>query len=257
MKYILIKLGGSLITDKSKPLSLRKTTITQLATELSQLHAKYPNFRWIIGNGAGSFGHYTVHKVSYKDSPADPDKILAVRKSVMKLNEQIVRALVEAGLPAVTVMPHEFIFEVNDQLSVNHSAVLKLLEKNKIPVVYGDVIDSNDASRIIPTEEILETIGLQSLKQLGEKPYICIYATSVDGVLDKNGKVMPKLSSADDLHVHKNHGEYDVTGGMAQKVKAALTMAKHTEQVYILNGYVPGEITKAVSSEPVGTRLEA
>lgn len=253
MKYILIKLGGGLITDKSEALTPREDTIKQLADELGKLYTAWPNCRWIIGNGAGSFGHYTVHKVKYKEQPSNKNRISAVRESVEKLNKQVVEALNNAGFPAVTVAPHKFIVEADNQLSIDNSSILGVLEQGKVPVVYGDVISSGQSSRIISTEELLEQLSTH----LGLHPYICIYATAVGGVLDINNRTVSELSIDDSLYVHQNNTDYDVTGGMVQKVSAARNMAKRAKHVYILNGTIEGEIGRALNLEPVGTRLKA
>ena len=50
---ILIKLGGSIITNKEKPLSARKKTIDNLSKSLKKI--KEPI---IIVHGGGSYGHY-------------------------------------------------------------------------------------------------------------------------------------------------------------------------------------------------------
>jgi len=50
---ILIKLGGSIITNKEKPLSPRIKTIENLAKNLKKIDEPL-----IIVHGGGSFGHY-------------------------------------------------------------------------------------------------------------------------------------------------------------------------------------------------------
>ena len=50
---ILIKLGGSIITNKEKPLSPRKKTIEKLSKSLKKIDEPI-----IIVHGGGSYGHY-------------------------------------------------------------------------------------------------------------------------------------------------------------------------------------------------------
>lgn len=50
---ILIKLGGSIITNKEKPLSVRRKTIENLSKSLKKI--KEP---MIVVHGGGSYGHY-------------------------------------------------------------------------------------------------------------------------------------------------------------------------------------------------------
>ena len=50
---ILIKLGGSIITNKEKPLSPRRKTIDNLSKSLKKIAEPI-----IIVHGGGSYGHY-------------------------------------------------------------------------------------------------------------------------------------------------------------------------------------------------------
>ena len=50
---ILIKLGGSIITNKEKPLSPRRKTIDNILKEIGKI--KEPV---ILVHGGGSYGHY-------------------------------------------------------------------------------------------------------------------------------------------------------------------------------------------------------
>ena len=48
----LIKLGGSIITDKSKKYTYKKEIVDRLSSELKKANKEY-----ILVHGAGSFGH--------------------------------------------------------------------------------------------------------------------------------------------------------------------------------------------------------
>ena len=58
----IVKLGGSVITDKNQPFSIRKIIISNLLTQIKNSEKKI-----IIVHGGGSFGHplakeYQIHK---------------------------------------------------------------------------------------------------------------------------------------------------------------------------------------------------
>jgi isopentenyl phosphate kinase len=48
----IVKIGGSIITDKTKPLTFKKAVVKRLAREI-----KESNEEIILVHGAGSFGH--------------------------------------------------------------------------------------------------------------------------------------------------------------------------------------------------------
>ena len=50
---IIVKLGGSIITNKEKPLSARRKTIDKISKNLKKI-----NEPMVIVHGGGSYGHY-------------------------------------------------------------------------------------------------------------------------------------------------------------------------------------------------------
>ena len=62
---ILIKLGGSIITNKEKPLSPRRKTIDNILKQISKI--KEPV---VIVHGGGSYGHYWSVKYDMHTKPA-------------------------------------------------------------------------------------------------------------------------------------------------------------------------------------------
>ncbi|MCC5634486.1 hypothetical protein LC593_01205 [Nostoc sp. CHAB 5844] len=62
LELVLIKLGGSLITDKNQPYTARPKIMQQLVGEINLLIKQNPSLKFIIGNGAGSFVYQSAHK---------------------------------------------------------------------------------------------------------------------------------------------------------------------------------------------------
>jgi len=57
-ELVLLKLGGSLITEKNQANTAKHDLIQRLANEIkSALDARGDDLQLIIGHGAGSFGH--------------------------------------------------------------------------------------------------------------------------------------------------------------------------------------------------------
>ena len=65
---ILIKLGGSIITNKEKPLAPRKKAIENIAKNLKKINEPI-----IIVHGGGSFGHYWSVKYDMHTKPKKYD----------------------------------------------------------------------------------------------------------------------------------------------------------------------------------------
>ena len=56
-ELVFLKLGGSLITDKTRPEAARTTVIRRLARELAETLRVRPSLRLVLGHGSGSYGH--------------------------------------------------------------------------------------------------------------------------------------------------------------------------------------------------------
>jgi isopentenyl phosphate kinase len=54
---LLLKLGGSLITDKLKVAHARLAVLERLAGEIGRARASMPQTSMVLGHGSGSFGH--------------------------------------------------------------------------------------------------------------------------------------------------------------------------------------------------------
>lgn len=249
----LIKLGGGAITDKSKPFSFNRETVKELAVEIAQIKADNPNLRLIIGNGAGSFGHYTVKKYLNTASSEDQKKyaVAQVAASVRELNNLVLKELLEVKLPAFSVSPSSStVYE--DRANFFTGAVEGLLEANMIPVVYGDIVmDQTNIARIMSTEAIFLELA-KKLKSAYDISRV-IYVTAEDGVLDNNGRPIPNIDNKKVVEIgDKTSNNIDVTGGMAAKLEAALVISKLAEKAYII-GKNKGNLLKAINGKPVGT----
>ena len=60
----LVKLGGSLITDKRVEKSFRRDVVKRLADEIAAARAVDPELKLLIGHGSGSFGHFAAKRAN-------------------------------------------------------------------------------------------------------------------------------------------------------------------------------------------------
>ena len=64
MSLYFIKIGGSIITDTSKPSTPKLQEIERLVDEIK---AGSEGHRILVGHGSGSFGHVAVHKYNLEN----------------------------------------------------------------------------------------------------------------------------------------------------------------------------------------------
>lgn len=260
---ILIKIGGSLITDKNKPFTLKKKALKSIAKEIKKAF-KNTNKHLIIGHGAGSFAHFPAKKYNTINGAKTKKDIFGMAKvcnAACQLNRIVVNQLINIGLPAVSISPFSSILSKNYKpQKVFTSPIQNLLKNKALPVVYGDVIcDTLKGCTIFSTERVLGILG-EKLNKLGFKIEKIIQCGQTNGVYNADGKTI-KLINNKNFSIYKkslgDSGGIDVTGGMLHKVEQSLNLAKAGIPALIIDGVNHGTLSKAVAGKKViGTKIE-
>jgi len=246
MGLVFVKLGGSLITDKSRPYTALAEVIDRLAAEIHRARTARP-MPLLVGNGAGSFAHTTAARhASHMGIEGSSWRGFAeVHHDALRLNVIVREALTRAGETAVTIQPSASCITRHSRVaSLAAEPIRRLLDAGVVPVVYGDVcVDDAQGCAIASTEEILRHLATVL------RPERIIMAGKVEGVLDSSGRIVPEIT-AESFHAIRASlapsDATDVTGGMLHKVERALESGVPTE---ILSGLVPGNLERALMGE--------
>lgn len=242
-ELLLIKIGGSLITDKSSPLTPRLETIRRLGLEIKSAMSIKNDIKIILSHGSGSFGHIPAKKYGTANGFNNSRERLGAcitSDDAAKLNRIVIKELINAGLPATSVAPSSMLTAKNGDLSnIFIDPILALLNKGLIPVLYGDVIwDTKRGSSIFSGETCLKIIARELIKMDWPIAH-CIQLGIEKGVLDNKGKIVPLITRAKLAELHRAIGgsaNQDVTGGMWHKVQESLEMAKYGIKTLIASG---------------------
>lgn len=261
---VFIKIGGSLITDKNKPFSLKEKALIRICQEIKKAKNESGKLL-VIGHGGGSFPHVpakkyqthlgVVNKKSYRG-------IVEVQAAAAKLNRMVVEKLIEISVNAVSISPSScFLTKNGEPVKIFLEPVKKLLEFEILPVLYGDVVfDTRKGCCILSTEKALAGLAMVLKKQgfLIEK---IIYCGKTNGVLDRKRKTIPLITIKNFAKYQKIIGQSegtDVTGGMIHKVSEALRLAKSGISGLIIDGISNGILSRAVLGEKVlGTEIRS
>ena len=104
-ELIIVKFGGSLITDKSSD----KPTINRLHLESIGEILNQNNYDLIIVHGAGSFGHPIAKKFGIADgldgSFEQKEAVNETREQVQELNDILCNYLNEEGINTLPIAP--------------------------------------------------------------------------------------------------------------------------------------------------------
>ncbi|MEM1513393.1 MAG: isopentenyl phosphate kinase [Candidatus Thermoplasmatota archaeon] len=245
---IIIKIGGSVISNKEKPFSFNEKIVEQIAEEIKYF---YPEKKFLIVHGGGSYGHPVAKKYKIREGWSNEKAIgfYKTHRAMIELNNKIVDIFIEKGLPSFPICPSSIFTLKEGKIIDGYIEVIKnLINKNFIPFLYGDVSISVDKGiDILSGDQIVSYIANNFS---AEK---VIFLMDVDGIYDKNPKEKDaKLIDIIDekIKIKASEGFFDVTGGIKNKVEEAM---KIDCDVYFINGKIKGNLTKAIKGIRVGT----
>lgn len=253
---ILVKLGGSIITNKKIAYSARKSVIKRLVKEL-----KVSKETIILAHGSGSFGHTSAVKFGGKQGYKSKKGIAKVALDSISINKIVMDILIQEGIPAISLRPMSMIISNSGKTqSAFFEPIEQVVKQELMPVVFGDVIwDKKWKSTIYSGEVILNKLAIY-LRKKGFNVKRIIQVGETNGVYDDNKNTIPVITN-------KTWPEFkkfifalktkDVTGGMQHKVKDALKMTNLGIETLLINGKTKNELSKALLNKKVkGTLIK-
>jgi isopentenyl phosphate kinase len=257
---VLVKLGGSIITEKASEVPrVRVRALRRLAEELAGCRFE----RLVVVHGAGSFGHPIVKHAGLDRALRGLRGRLAWAETQCwqnVLDVEVAATLGRAGIPAVPCQPSATAVMRDGRLHrMDLGAVAGLLGVGMVPVLFG-----------VPCYDQVRGVSILSGDLIA--PYVAanlgidrvVHATDVDGVFDADPHLSPDARPFERID-RTNWGRVrraldasaatDVTGGMLGKVTEMVRWAKRGVEARIVDGNQPGRLRDALRGRPVGTRV--
>jgi isopentenyl phosphate kinase len=260
-KPTILKVGGSVITDKNQEMKARTDVMNRLAVEIKKADVQ----NLIIVHGGGSFGHPIAQKYAIKDGFKEEAQRMGFAEThhiMTVLNGLFMDALVWQGIPAVSITPSSCILTEDGRIKCFEDTPLKmLLDMGFLPVLYGDtVLDTKLGFTILSGDQQISTIATRLNAER------IIIGVDVDGLYDddpkvrKNAKMFRHLTLEELKELQNKIGKptsCDVTGGMFGKITELIPVIENGISVSIVNASKPNYIYKALKGEEVeGTIIE-
>lgn len=235
---ILIKFGGSVITDKDRPLSPRRKAIDALARNLRRIDEPVA-----IVHGGGSYGHYWSVRYDMHTKPEryDARGVAVVKDSMAELDRIVSGILLKNGLNPYCLPPAHFM-QGDRPVAKKIMEVGRISRSGLIPVTFGDALWYGQNKTYILSGDKIMTHLARVLR-----PRLCVFALSEDGVyndLDEK-KLIPEFKGGQKPSMSES--KMDVTGGMARKVEEATKISKAGTRVFFVNGNKPERVVRAVN----------
>ncbi len=246
MSYTYVKIGGSFITFKERPVTLNYRALDSLGEVLDRVYGKT---KLIVGNGGGSFAHYTVLK--YRDC-GSLNLLVKCHESTRALNRIVVNYLVTRGIPATSVQTSAIVHynDSEERFEVFYKPIETLVDVGAIPVVYGECIPTKRGVLVLSTERVFELMS-EFLR-----PKRVVLLTDVAGIYTcdpkkcSNPELIKKITPSNVnyiLGILRGQSEVDATGGVYGKI---LTMSKLASrfktEVIIVSGFDVDAVVEAI-----------
>lgn len=254
-KPTVLKLGGSVITDKNKPLTPNLTAIERLADEISRANVS----SLILVHGGGSFGHPFAERYNLEAGYVDESQILGFSQTHLAmtlLNSWVMEALIRNNIPAVEVHTSSCaVTKVGRITSMELKPLKKMLKMGFMPVLYGDtILDSKQGFAILSGDQLVSSLATK----LGASHIIL--GADVDGLYTSDPKTNPSAQLIERATLkelksmeHKIGGSKatDVTGGMFGKMHEVTLAIEEGIETVVVNATKPDRVYKALTGEKV------
>lgn len=248
---ILIKLGGSVITDKSQYKKFNKEQTARLCREIAESGRSV-----MIVHGAGSYGHVLAKRYAIQNGLVDFAQVspaAMVHHDAMELGLLVTSELMAVGIPAASLSPGSCFVMDEGRLVVNDDEVIRRMSHVGImPVTHGDVVmDRQKGFAIVSGDELMEVMARIF------NPERIVFVSDIDGLYDSNPKENPEARMIPEVTqeildgVSSDEDVDDVTGGVRNKMEAMLRMCSPDRDCVLVNGTVPGRLLSLLRGEEV------
>ena len=234
-ELIVIKYGGNVLIDRS--------VFNNFITDLSILNKL--GLATVVIHGGGPRIKRELEKSNIQSKfirglrVTDKNIINIVESVLIDFNDDIVKSLKDRGTEAVSIhTKNNNIIKVipeSEELGfvgipdeINNEKILNVINQNKIPIISPLGLNKENQTHNINGD----TAAMAIAKSLKSRRLLLM--TNVDGVLDKNKKLIEEISSLEIIKMIKNE---TISGGMIPKINACLDAINNgVTAVGIING---------------------
>ena len=277
-ELVFLKLGGSLITDKTQPYTPQLDVMNDLALQIRTALQTQPELNLVLGHGAGSFGHVPASEYKTRDGlppratplahrPRDENEesywkgFAEVWYQASSLNRFVMKALHNTGLRTIALPPSASVVASNGRISYWDMTPIRMaLAAGMVPVVFGDtVFDEVRGGTILSTEDLF-----MHLTRALHPDRILLAGLEAAAWEDFPARtrrietITPRSFQEIKGGVGKSAAA-DVTGGMESKVRQMLELVEANPdlQIQIFSGAEPGNLVRALTGETLGTVIQS
>ncbi len=229
MGVLILKLGGSAITDKSKKCTPNIPVIQNAIDQIAEFRGPL-----VLLHGGGSFAHPFVKQASLQRGLSKPSQLRAISETELFLDQLtriVATALLLRGKAFVPIRPMSFVALSNGRITNWFpTPIRQALNLGLLPLIHGDLaFDKRLGVNVLSADRLASFLArrLHSSRVL--------FGCDVDGVFSSNPKDSPRAELVE-LVSEQNYksvlralrvtGNSDATGGMLGKTVEAIQLAR-------------------------------
>ncbi len=256
----VLKLGGSLITDKKQPYQARPEVLGSVATEIKQCLDEGFIKSLVLIQGVGSYGHPPVMQHKLYAGFKGPHQLMPLSETQSKVNElrtMVMQSLQKAGVPICLLHPSSMAVSEKSKISRLFLEPLKgFLSMGMVPLLGGDLLVDSAMGISVGSGDQL---AVRLVRELNASRLI--FACDVCGIYDSDPKVNPRaklirevdLKRADEILASLAKSESsDASGSMRGKLSAISTigdLVKGGLQVHLTGMMKPGNLRNVLTGK--------
>ena len=201
-KTTILKLGGSLLTDKSTPYTLRKNRLRAISLEIKECIDLGLIENLVLIHGVGSYGHPPVLKYNLHEGFKDKKQLIHLsetQKIVNNYRNIITQSLFDVGIP-INLM-HASSMIVGKKMIIAEYMLKSLkgyLSLGMVPLIGGDMIYDEIMGFSVCGGDQLATLLARELNVDR-----LIFGTDVAGVYDYDPKTNPDAILFKEIKIDK------------------------------------------------------
>ncbi len=265
-KLILVKIGGSCISDKSIPKSLHENVIDNICSQIKRAGRDV-----LLVHGGGSFGHplaktYKINEGRLQSVENQATGFTMTHTAMIELNTIVVKKFIAHGMDAYPVQPSAIYINKNGFIHDGWvRSIDALIEEGFVPVLHGDtVVDVSRGWGILSGDAIMVHLA----NNLSHDVDKLVYLLDVDGLHDKDPKIYQDARLIQDVLIENGNitikgfkdidhgpvvsttagGVIDVTGGIMRKLGELARIERQGIEAFFLNGRDPSRLAHILTS---------
>ncbi|WDZ85834.1 hypothetical protein [Micromonospora cathayae] len=231
--FVVVKVGGSLFSDKSRPGSLDQQVLRAYAELLAGLVARHPG-RLAVVVGGGAFGHGAIRQRRDDDAFG----LVALTQACFTVKWAWTEALRAAGVDAFPLQLAAMCTLEQGVPRACPDVLLGLLGRGALPVLSGDCLLTTEGELVSFSSDRVPEVLLPVVP--GRMRAVVL--TDVPGILRDGrdgGDVLAEVDAHDPGPAYDllwTQSPWDSTGAMHTKLAALVTCARGGAECFILRG---------------------